>query len=128
MSELYPIIKHIHLTSVTLSILFFIVRGAGMLFDAQWLQKKLIKVLPHIIDTILLISAIALTFAINQYPFQADWLSAKVVGLILYIVLGTVALKRGKTKAIRISAFVLALLCITYILSVAITHNATPWG
>ncbi|BBB31323.1 SirB2 family protein [Neptunomonas japonica] len=128
MSELYPLIKHIHLTSVALSILFFLVRGAGMLFDAQWLQKKLVKILPHIIDTILLVSAIALTFIINQYPIQADWLSAKVAGLVLYIILGSIALKRGKTKTTRISAFVLALLCVTYILSVAITHNAAPWS
>jgi uncharacterized membrane protein SirB2 len=128
MSDLYPLIKHIHLTSVALSILFFIVRGTGMLFDAQWLQKKLVRILPHIIDTILLVSAIALTFAINQYPIQSDWLSAKVVGLVLYIVLGTIALKRGKTKTTRIGAFVLALLCVIYILSVAITHNAAPWG
>jgi len=128
MSEYYPLIKHLHLTSVTLSILFFMVRGAGMLVDAQWLQKKLVRVLPHIIDTILLASAIALTIILSQYPLQQDWLTAKVIGLVLYIGLGTIALKRGKTKAVRITAFMLALCSIAYILSVAITHNAIPWS
>lgn len=128
MSEYYPLIKHLHLTSVTLSILFFMVRGAGMLVDAAWLQKKLVRVLPHIIDTILLASAIALTIILSQYPFTTDWLTAKVIGLILYIGLGTIALKRGRTKAIRITAFMLALCSVAYILSVAITHNAVPWS
>lgn len=128
MSEFYPLIKHLHLTSVTLSILFFLIRGAGMLIDAQWLQKKLVRVLPHIIDTILLTSAIALTIILSEYPLQQNWLTAKVIGLILYIGLGTIALKRGKTKAIRVTAFILALCSVTYILSVAITHNAIPWS
>ena len=128
MSEYYPLIKHLHLTSVTLSILFFMVRGAGMLVDAKWLQKKLVRVLPHIIDTILLASAIALTIIVSQYPFAVDWLTAKVIGLVLYIGFGTIALKRGKTKIIRISAFLLALCSVGYILSVAITHNAMPWS
>ncbi len=128
MYEYYPLIKHLHLTSVTLSILFFMVRGAGMLVDAEWLQKKLVRVLPHIIDTILLASAIALTIILSQYPFVADWLTAKVIGLFLYIGFGTIALKRGKTKAIRVTAFILALCCVAYVLSVAITHNATPWS
>ncbi|SIS85476.1 SirB2 family protein [Neptunomonas antarctica] len=128
MQEIYPIIKHLHLTSVALSILFFIARGIGMLFDAQWLQKKLVRVLPHIIDTILLASAIGLTIILSEYPFQANWLTAKVVGLVLYIGFGTIALKRGKSKGIRIGAFVIALLSVGYILSVAITHNAMPWS
>ncbi len=128
MSEYYPLIKHLHLTSVTLSILFFMVRGTGMLVDAEWLQKKLVRVLPHIIDTILLASAIALTIILSQYPFAADWLTAKVIGLFLYIGFGTIALKRGKTKTIRISAFILALCSVGYILSVAITRNAMPWS
>ena len=128
MSEYYPLIKHLHLTSVTLSILFFMVRGAGMMVDAEWLQKKLVRVLPHIIDTILLASAIALTIILSQYPFVEDWLTAKVIGLFLYIGFGTIALKRGKTKTIRITAFMLALCSVAYILSVAITHNAVPWS
>ena len=99
-----------------------------MLVDAQWLQKKLARVLPHIIDTILLASAITLTIMLNEYPLQQNWLTAKVIGLILYIGLGTIALKRGKTKAIKITAFILALCSVAYILSVAITHNAIPWS
>jgi uncharacterized membrane protein SirB2 len=127
MAELYPIFKHLHLTSVGLSILFFLARGAGMLVDAGWLQKKLVRIAPHIIDTILLVSAILLTISISQYPLQENWLTAKVVGLILYIAFGTIALKRGKTKTIRVAAFALALLTLAYIVSVAITHTAMPW-
>lgn len=127
MAELYPFIKHIHLTSVSISILFFIVRGGAMLVDAAWLQRKLVRILPHIIDTLLLLSAILLMVIIQQYPLQQGWLTAKVVGLFCYIGFGTVALKRGKTKGVRIVALLLALASVAYIMSVAITRNPMPW-
>lgn len=127
MAELYPFIKHIHLTSVSISILFFIVRGGAMLVDAAWLQRKLVRILPHIIDTLLLLSAILLMMILQQYPLQQGWLTAKVIGLFCYIGFGTVALKRGKTKGVRIVALLLALASVAYIMSVAITRNPMPW-
>ncbi len=127
MSELYPMLKHLHLTAVAISITFFLVRGLGMMIDAKWLQLKVVKILPHIVDTILLVSALLLTVAIQQYPFQEAWLTAKVVGLVIYIGLGLVALKLGRTKAVRVLAFFAALLVFAYIASVAIAHSATPW-
>lgn len=127
MAELYPFIKHIHLTSVSISILFFIVRGGAMLVDAAWLQRKLVRILPHIIDTLLLLSAILLMVILQQYPLQQGWLTAKVIGLLCYIGFGTVALKRGKTKGVRIVALLLALASVAYIMSVAITRNPMPW-
>lgn len=127
MAELYPFIKHIHLTSVSISILFFIVRGGAMLVDAAWLQRKLVRILPHIIDTLLLLSAILLMMILQQYPLQQGWLTAKVIGLLCYIGFGTVALKRGKTKGVRIVALLLALASVAYIMSVAITRNPMPW-
>lgn len=127
MAELYPFIKHIHLTSVSISILFFIVRGGAMLVDAAWLQRKLVRILPHIIDTLLLLSAILLMVILQQYPLQQGWLTAKVIGLFCYIGFGTVALKRGKTKGVRIVALLLALASVAYIMSVAITRNPMPW-
>lgn len=99
-----------------------------MLLEAQWLQKKLVKILPHVIDTILLLSAIKLMVILNQYPPEQSWLTAKIIGLICYIGFGIVALKRGKTKTVRIGAFLLALASVGYILSVAITRNPIPFG
>jgi len=128
MTELYPLFKHLHMTTVGLSILLFTARGIGMLLDAQWIRSKLMRVLPHIVDTFLLLSAIALVVILQTYPFESAWVTAKVIGLFIYIALGVVALKRGKTKSIRAIAFLLGLVTVAYIVSVAMTHNAMPWG
>lgn len=117
------IVKIIHIATAFISITGFTVRGFWMLTDSQLLQKKLVKIIPHINDTILLVTAIILAIQIQQYPFTDSWLTAKLVALIVYIVLGTVALKRGKTKSIRTGAFVLAIVVFVYIISVAGTHD-----
>ena len=70
-------------------------------------------------------SAIGLTFMIQQWPLRNEWLTAKVIGLLVYIVLGTIALKRGPTRAIRIGAFFAALAVFAWIVVTARLH--TPW-
>jgi len=97
-----------------------------MLRDSAWLHHKVVRVLPHMVDSVLLITAILLTLLIDQYPFLQTWLTVKVLLLIAYIVLGTIALKRGKTKTVRTSAFLGALLLFGFIYSVARTHQ--PFG
>ena len=94
-----------------------------MMLDSELLKKKWVKILAPIIDTILLVSAIALTLRISQYPFVDNWLTAKVLALILYIALGMVALTYGRTKSIRVTAWLGALLCFGYIVSVAVSRN-----
>lgn len=124
---MYAAFKHIHLLTVALSLGLFTLRGIWMLLDSDKLQKRWVKIVPHIIDTLLLVSAIGLMFQINQYPFSEGWLTAKLLGLIAYILLGTIALKRGKTKGIRVIALVAAFGVIAYIVGVAIRHNALSW-
>ncbi len=124
---MYAAFKHIHLLTVALSLGLFTLRGIWMLLDSDKLQKRWVKIVPHIIDTLLLVSAIGLMFQISQYPFADSWLTAKLLGLIAYIVLGTIALKRGKTKGTRVIALVAAFGVIAYIVGVAIRHNALSW-
>lgn len=117
--EIYPIVKHIHMTAAVLSLLGFILRGFWMLSDSHLLSKKPVKILPHIIDTILLVAAIYLVVITQMYPFVVNWITAKVLLLVVYIVAGTIALKRGKTKQIKIIAFVIALLSVIGIFGIA---------
>ncbi|MDX1398476.1 MAG: SirB2 family protein [Oceanospirillum sp.] len=124
---MYAAFKHIHLLTVALSLGLFTLRGVWMLLDSDKLQKRWVKIVPHIIDTLLLVSAIGLMFQIQQYPFSDGWLTAKLLGLIAYIVIGTIALKRGKTKGTRVIALVAAFGVIAYIVGVAIRHNALSW-
>ena len=122
----YTLLKSIHVLTVVLSIGFFFVRGVWMIGDSGMLQRTWVRVTPHVNDTVLLISAIALTFEIDQYPFVQGWLTAKVIGLLVYIALGTVALRRGKTKTVRVSAWIGALAVFAYIVLVAIHHDPLP--
>ncbi len=88
------------------------------------LQQRWVKIVPHIIDTFLLVSAILLVVLTAQYPGPVAWINAKIVALIAYIILGTIALKRGPTMQIRVVAWVLALLVYAYIVVVALTRNS----
>lgn len=119
----YFALKHLHMTFAALSGLLFLVRGIWMLSGSSRLQQRWVKVVPHVVDTLLLGSAIGLAVWSHQYPGQSPWLTAKVVALVAYIVLGTVALKRGRTHQARVLAFGGALLCFAYIVAVAVTKN-----
>ena len=123
---MYSALKHLHLTTVALTFCLFIVRGVWMLIDSPRLQQRWVRIVPHLIDTALLASAIGLTLILGQYPLADGWLTAKVFGLIVYIILGSIALKYGPTKTIRVVAWLAALMVFGYIVSVALTH--TPLG
>lgn len=119
----YYALKHTHMTFVALSGALFLLRGLWMLSDSARLQQRWVRVAPHVVDTLLLASAIGLAVWSGQYPLQAPWLSAKLVALVVYIGLGTLALKRGRTPRVRTLAFAAALACFGYIIAVALTKN-----
>ncbi len=87
----YLVLKHLHVSCVVLSGLGFLLRGIWMLRDSPALKHWLVKVLPHLVDTVLLGSAILMAVASGQYPFAAGWLTAKLFGLLAYIVFGAIA-------------------------------------
>jgi uncharacterized membrane protein SirB2 len=119
-------LKLVHVTAVALSGTGFVLRGVWMLRDSPRLQARLARILPHVIDTVLLGSAILLALRIYQYPFVHGWLTAKVVALLAYIVLGSLALKRGRGRRVRTVSFALALAVFLYIVAVAITRSPLP--
>jgi uncharacterized membrane protein SirB2 len=123
MAEYYVGLRQAHIGFAMLSIALFVVRGGLMLAESRLLQARTLQILPHVIDTMLLTTALMLTTVIHQYPFSTGWLTAKVVLLVVYIVLGSIAIKRGRTRGIRITAFVAALLTIGFLVSVARAHH-----
>lgn len=123
---MYNGIKHLHMLLAVVSLFGFVLRGAWMLRDSPLLQQRVVRVLPHVVDTLLLATAVALAVMSAQHPLVTGWVTAKVVGLIAYIVLGVIALRRGRTRGIRITAFVAALLVFAWIASVAVSK--TPAG
>lgn len=119
----YLLLKHFHMSCAALSGSFFFIRGQWMLASSPMLQRRWVKTVPHIVDSLLLASAIGLAVWSHQYPGQMPWLTAKLVALVAYILLGAVALKHGKTKALRGAAYVAALATFGYIVAVAVTKN-----
>lgn len=120
-------IKYLHINCVLLSYILFFLRGVWMLRAASILQHRWVKVLPHVVDTALLLSAVALAVQLSISPLSNPWLMAKIIALLLYIFLGTIAIKRGKTPAIRLTAWLSAQLVFIYIVAVALSHNPQPW-
>ena len=119
----YLLVKQVHVTCAVLSVAGFALRGTLMLQDSTLLHSRFARVAPHVVDTLLLASAVVLAWQSGQYPFAQPWLTAKLLALIAYIVLGTIALKRGRSKNVRTVAFCFALLAVLYIVSVALTRN-----
>lgn len=120
---MYMMAKHLHLTAVGLSILLFILRFVWSQFAPAILQKKWLKIVPHIVDTVLLASAIWLCIILSQYPFVQSWLTFKVFGVIAYILLGLVALKWAKSTIGRWAAFIGALVVLMATAMVAVTKQ-----
>lgn len=115
----YLLIRTLHIGCAVLTLCGFTLRGYWMWTGSALLEHRLSRVLPHIIDTVLLASAIALVVMSGFYPVTTSWINYKIILLLVYIVLGTIALKRGKTPAIRRTAFLLALLSVSSIIVIA---------
>ena len=119
----YLILRHLHITCVALSGLGFALRGVLMLRQSPALRHPVARIAPHIIDTVLLASALGMLALTTWQLALMPWLATKIVLLLVYIVLGTIALKRGRTLRIRAIAFVAALAVFGHIVATALTRN-----
>ncbi len=123
----YTLLKQLHLATIAITLTLFLLRGFWMMAASPRLQARWVRIVPHLNDTLLLASGIGLAVLLQQYPLVHGWLTAKFFALIAYIVLGTVALKRGKTRSRRIAAWFAALLVFGYMVAVALTHDPLPF-
>jgi uncharacterized membrane protein SirB2 len=120
----YALLKAVHQAAVTISVLSFAVRGAAALAGAGWVRHRVVKTLPHAVDTVLLLSALGLAWTLRAHPLATPWLAAKIAGLVAYVALGVLALRPGRPLAVRMAAYLAALAVVGWIVSVAITKNA----
>ncbi len=98
-------LKLVHMGAAALSVGLFALRGAWMLLESPLREARWTRVVPHVVDTLFLATGLWLALRIGQYPFVQPWLTAKVLALAGYIILGSIALKRGRTRAIRAGSF-----------------------
>ena len=119
----YASIKAVHQVAVLLSVSGFFARGAGSLMGAAWVRGRVAKTLPHGVDTVLLLSAVLLAWMLRLSPGATPWLAAKIIGLVVYIGLGMLALRPGRPVRVRALAWIAALLTFAWIVSVALTKS-----
>lgn len=122
----FPQILALHVGTVMISGTLFALRGAGRMADWRIVNHAAVRYFSYLNDTVLLGAAILLTMIIHQYPWVDAWLTVKVSLLLVYIVLGAIALRHGRTPRVRALAYVAALATFGFIVSVALTQN--PWG
>ena len=123
MSLDYAALKLVHQSAVVLSVTGFFVRGLASFSGAGWVRSRAARTLPRAVDTVLLLSALAMAWMLRLTPGNAPWLLAKIVGLVLYVGLGVVALRPGRSLAVRAAAWTAALATVGWIASVAVTKN-----
>ena len=125
----YATLKLLHMSAVAMSFLGFAARGFGVLSNASWVRHHLTRALPHLIDTVLLLSAVGMLWVIRLSPWALPWLQAKLVGLIIYVALGVIALRPApagraeRSRTLRLIAWIGALAVFGYIVSVALTKS-----
>lgn len=124
---MYLLLKIIHVICAVTTISGFVLRVYWMLVGSDLLQHRITRIAPHVIDTLFLLAGFAMLFELSLNPFTQPWLLAKFAGLLIYILLGTIAIKRGPTLQVRVIAAVAAISVFAYIGGVALTHSIASW-
>lgn len=120
---MYIVVKYVHVVSVVLSVGGFFLRGLWMMSGSPLLKRRWMRVLPHVNDSVLLVAALTLAWMSGQYPFVTGWVTAKIFGVIAYIILGALALRDASTLRMRIACWFAALAVFGWIVSVALTRH-----
>jgi uncharacterized membrane protein SirB2 len=123
LSELYPLVRWTHIGLVLCSGALFAARGLGVLLGSQWGMHVAVRRFSYILDTALLSAALTLLYILDLNPFRVGWLSTKIALLLLYIVLGSFALKRARTAGARRLLYGASLVCFAFMLTVARAHH-----
>ncbi len=123
----YLLVKSLHTITAIATLAGFILRGYWMLRRSPNLQHRFTRIAPHVVDTVFLVSGIAMILMLGLKPLAEPWLLAKFAGLIVYILLGTIAIKRGPTMQMRVVAFASALAVFAYVIGVAVAKSPASW-
>lgn len=124
MDDLYSVIRAVHIGAVAFSGLLFFVRGLLLnVFGVVAAMAAPVRWLSYVIDTVLLLAAVSLTVIVRQFPLVDGWLTAKVLLLVVYIGLGSFALKRGRTRRARTLCWIAAVAVFLMIVGIALTHH-----
>jgi uncharacterized membrane protein SirB2 len=124
---MYLIIKNIHVTFATLTIVGFVLRGYWRISGSNLHQHRAMKIVPHAVDALFLATGIWLIMMLNMNPLQHPWLLAKFVAIFAYVGLGMIAFRFGRTPQIRSLAFVGAVASFTFVVGAALIKSPMSW-
>lgn len=124
---MYSILKNIHVVTAALTICGFVLRGIWMLSDSPNLHRRAVRIVPHVVDSVFLLSGIALIVELRLAVLTQPWLIAKLCAIVAYILLGMIALRRGRSQRTRAVAFALALAVFAWIVGVALSKSTWSW-
>ena len=124
---MYLIIKNIHMTFATLTIVGFLLRGYWRIIGSGFYKNRAMKIVPHAIDAMFLATGIWLLMILNLNPLQHSWLLAKFAALFAYVGLGMVAFRFGRTQTVRLVAYVGALASFAFVVGTAIAKSPLSW-
>lgn len=119
----YLTVKHLHILFAGLTITLFVLRGGFTVVAARPLIPRIWKVLPHIVDTVLLALGVWLAFMLRLNPFHVAWLGVKLLCVIAYIVLGVLAFRIKRPYWLRLALFVAAIAMFAFVVSIAVLHD-----
>ena len=120
---MYLTLKTVHISLISISVIIFIATGLMMIMKNNFYRDKIFRYIPPTVDTLLLLSGIILMFITEQYLFLEPWITVKLLALLLYIIFGTIALNRVNNYKLQLLGFIMALITIYYMYSVARTHH-----
>jgi uncharacterized membrane protein SirB2 len=123
MIELYPQIRLVHIVCVVASGSLFALRGLLVQAGSPLGNHPLLRFPSYAIDTALLAAAIMLMSLLHAWPGVEPWLTVKVLLVLVYIVLGSFALKRGRTPGVRRACFLAAVAVFLFIVGIARRHD-----
>jgi len=124
---MYATLKLIHVASAIVSVSGFALRGWWMLQGSARLEHRLVRVLPHVVDSLFLLTGVGLVATLGFPVLARPWLIVKLSAVVVYILLGMVALRRGRTRGARTVAFVLALATFAWIVGIAVSKSVFGW-
>jgi uncharacterized membrane protein SirB2 len=116
-------LKIVHVSSAAISYCLFALRGLWRWRGSSIMERRWVRIAPHCVDSVLLVSAIALAGQLGYAPLNSPWLAAKIVAVLVYISLGMVAFRIASTRTARMAAYLAAQLVFFYIVAAAITHD-----
>ncbi|MFQ6005359.1 MAG: SirB2 family protein [Woeseia sp.] len=127
-TAMYLTLKFVHVGIAVASIAGFVLRGVWMFRNPENLERRIVRIAPHVVDTAFLITGIWLVVLLRLDVTREDWLIAKLLAIVGYVVLGAIALRRGRTIHIRAAAFVAAMSTYLYIAGIAVYKSPASWA